>query len=168
MTDVRTEPTKAPPPEAAQASGEDGTRPSPGSDPGAVRVGPQGADDSRSLSTADIAGARDDPQRPNESDVGAKPTEDAESRVPLFDERHAQQLRGRWDGIQAGFVDEPRQAVENADALVAEVMQQLATTFASERQSLERQWTQGDDVSTEALRLALRRYRSFFGRLLSL
>jgi hypothetical protein len=66
-----------------------------------------------------------------------------------------------------GFVDEPRQAVEKADALVAGAMKRLAEVFAAERERLEKQWDRGDSVSTEELRLALRRYRAFFGRLLS-
>jgi hypothetical protein len=68
--------------------------------------------------------------------------------------------------VQTHFVDGPREAVQDADALVAELMQHLATTFAEERASLERQWTEGQDVSTEDLRVALKRYRSFFDRLL--
>jgi hypothetical protein len=66
-----------------------------------------------------------------------------------------------------GFVDEPRRAVEQADALVADLMQRLASVFSDERKSLEGQWDRGDDVSTEDLRVALQRYRSFFDRLLS-
>jgi len=58
--------------------------------------------------------------------------------------------------------------VERADSLVAEVMQELARTFAEERQKLEAQWGRGDNVSTEDLRVALQRYRSFFSRLLSI
>jgi hypothetical protein len=81
------------------------------------------------------------------------------------DECHA--LWKRWDDIQAGFVDEPRKAVQDADSLVAETMQQLANTFARERGNLEQQWGRGDNVSTEDLRIAFRRYRSFFKRLLS-
>jgi hypothetical protein len=64
-------------------------------------------------------------------------------------------------------VDEPRHAVEQADSLVAEMMQHLAQLFADERSKLEAQWTRGEDVSTEDLRVALQRYRSFFDRLLS-
>lgn len=79
----------------------------------------------------------------------------------------ADALQARWDAIQTAFVDEPRQVVEQADGLVAEVMRQLAETFARERTSLERQWDRGGDVSTEDLRLTLQRYRSFFQRLLS-
>ena len=73
----------------------------------------------------------------------------------------------RWKDIQAEFVDEPRKAVQDADALVAELMQRLAQMFASEREQLESRWGGGDDVSTEDLRHGLRRYRSFFERLLA-
>ena len=90
-----------------------------------------------------------------------------EQAAPLFSSEEAKELRARWDAIQGAFVDEPRQAVEQADSLVAGAMKRLAEMFADERAKLEGQWDRGDDVSTEDLRLALRRYRSFFGRLLS-
>jgi hypothetical protein len=77
------------------------------------------------------------------------------------------EFQGRWESIQVTFVDDPRDAVENADALVAELMQQLADGFARERERLEGQWSRGEDVSTEDLRVVLQRYRSFFRRLLS-
>jgi hypothetical protein len=77
------------------------------------------------------------------------------------------ELRSRWDAIQVGFVDEPRRAVELADNLVAGTMKRLAEIFTDERSKLEGQWDQGENVSTEDLRLALRHYRSFFSRLLS-
>lgn len=89
-------------------------------------------------------------------------------RAPLFTGNEAESFRGRWSDIQAGFVDEPRHAVEQADELVAEVMQRLAQAFAEERQSLEQHWDRGADINTEELRQALQRYRSFFGRLLAL
>jgi hypothetical protein len=76
-------------------------------------------------------------------------------------------FQSRWEEIQVRFVDEPRGAVEDADALVATVMQRLAESFAQERERLEAQWGRGEDISTEDLRLALQRYRSFFQRLLS-
>jgi hypothetical protein len=90
-----------------------------------------------------------------------------ESAAPLFSPDEAKDFRARWDAIQASFVDEPRQVVEQADSLVAVTMKRLAEMFAAERTRLEGQWDRGDNVSTEDLRLALRRYRSFFGRLLS-
>lgn len=85
---------------------------------------------------------------------------------PLFPPDEANNLRSRWDSVQGRFVDEPRQAVEDADRLIASTMKRLAEIFADERQKLEHQWDRGDDVSTEDLRLGLRRYRSFFTRLL--
>jgi hypothetical protein len=91
----------------------------------------------------------------------------ADAPATLFPEKDANDFRTRWTDIQTGFVDEPRRAVEQADALVAEVIKRLANSFAEERSKLEGQWGRGDDVSTEDLRVALRRYRSFFDRLLS-
>jgi hypothetical protein len=86
---------------------------------------------------------------------------------PLFPASEASTFRTRWTEVQTGFVDEPKHAVEQADGLVAEMMKQLAEVFADERSKLEEQWSRGDDISTEDLRQALRRYRSFFDRLLS-
>jgi hypothetical protein len=77
-------------------------------------------------------------------------------------------FRSRWTEVQTGFVDEPRQAVERADELVAEAIKRLAESFSEERGRLESQWARGGDVSTEDLRLSLQRYRSFFERLLHL
>lgn len=89
-------------------------------------------------------------------------------RSPLFNSEQAESLRTRWDRIQAEFVDEPRSAVEKADVLVGDVMQRLSDGFRDERSRLEREWDRGDGVSTEDLRVALKRYRSFFDRLLSI
>jgi hypothetical protein len=85
----------------------------------------------------------------------------------LLEDDEVQSIRAQWKDIQADFVDEPRAAVQNADALVAELMQRLAQMFAGEREELESRWAGGDDVSTEDLRHGLRRYRSFFERLLA-
>ena len=85
----------------------------------------------------------------------------------MFVPGEAQELRTKWEKIQTGFVDEPRKAVQDADALVAAATKRLAEIFAEERAQMERDWDRGDDVSTEDLRIALRRYRSFFDRLLS-
>src|SRR5437762_3473613 len=87
--------------------------------------------------------------------------------TPLFPETEAANFRNRWTEIQAAFVDEPRRAVEQGDALVADVIKRLASSFADERSKLEGQWGRGDNVSTEDLRVALQRYRAFFDRLLS-
>jgi len=87
--------------------------------------------------------------------------------TPLLSDTEMTDLRSKWTDIQAGFVDEPRRSVEQADQLVAAAIQRLAEGFARERSSLETQWEKGSNVSTEDLRLALQRYRSFFGRLLN-
>jgi len=92
---------------------------------------------------------------------------DPKGHPALFRPNDAEQFRSRWSDVQTGFVDEPRQAVEHADELVADTIKRLAEVFAEERSQLESQWSRGEDVSTEDLRLALRRYRSFFDRLLS-
>jgi hypothetical protein len=96
----------------------------------------------------------------------AQPSE-TDAQEALFSQDESKALYAKWDAVQVGFVDEPRQAVERADALVAGAMKRLAEIFAEERARLEGQWDRGDSVSTEELRLALRRYRAFFGRLLS-
>jgi hypothetical protein len=92
---------------------------------------------------------------------------DEDGYEPLFPADQAGRFTERWQEIQATFVDEPRQSVEDADTLVADLMQRLAGSFANERERLEAQWDKGDDVSTEDLRVALTRYRSFFERLLA-
>jgi hypothetical protein len=113
------------------------------------------------LSTADLAGvARGD----------ARPAADPQlsNAAPLFPEDVGNDFRSRWDRIQTGFVDEPRQAVQQADELVAQAIKRLAESFAQERNRLEQQWDRGDQVNTEDLRIALQTYRSFFQRLLAI
>jgi hypothetical protein len=92
---------------------------------------------------------------------------DGQPYAQLLEDHEMQSILGQWKDIQAAFVDEPRKAVQDADALVSELMQRLAQKFASEREQLESQWAGGDDVSTEDLRRGLRQYRSFFERLLA-
>jgi hypothetical protein len=106
---------------------------------------------------ADAPIARDDPGRDSEN---------RERLEPLFDSGREQELRDRWHALQASFVDEPRDTVSQADSLVAELLRDLAESFDSARSKLEQQWSSGEDVSTEELRLTLQRYRSFFERLL--
>jgi len=87
---------------------------------------------------------------------------------PLLPGDLVQEMRARWDDVQTGFVDEPRAAVQQADELVARAMKHIAESFANERKNLEQQWDRGDQVNTEDLRQALRKYRAFFQRLLSI
>jgi hypothetical protein len=121
-------------------------------------------------------------QSPNQSDrpgpvLAERPAPPAKSTpaagnasVPaqLFPNNELEGLRNRWSEVQTAFVDEPRTAVQQADGLVAAAMKRLAEVFAEERSKLEQQWDRGDNVSTEDLRIALQRYRSFFQRLLSI
>jgi hypothetical protein len=88
--------------------------------------------------------------------------------TPLFPDTDAADFRRGWTDVQASFVDEPRRAVQQADQLVAGVMNRLTETFSRERASLEQQWDRGVDVTTEDLRIVMQRYRSFFDRLLSI
>jgi hypothetical protein len=118
------------------------------------------------LSTADIASSGSTPQS-GETMTETRSAESESDSAPLFPQDRLDQYKQRWTQIQASFVDDPRGAAEQADNLVATVIKDLAGVFADERQTLEGQWTRGEDVSTEDLRVALTRYRSFFDRLLS-
>ena len=112
--------------------------------------------------TADIARQMDrNPNNPAQPDVGA-------ANAPLLSQDLSNRLASEWSSVQASFVDEPRRAVQRADELVATAIKNLADTFAHERSRLESQWDKDGDVSTEELRVALTRYRSFFHRLLSM
>jgi hypothetical protein len=127
-------------------------------------------EDERHLSTADIAGG-------NTEDADAAIERDSDARTtaatadpasePLFDEGDLDRYRSRWTDVQGRFVDEPQASVKQADELVAELMQTLASQFSESRNRLEQQWSSNEDVSTEDLRQALMRYRSFFERLLT-
>ncbi len=126
--------------------------------------------DKQAVSTADLAKAGVRQTQVNPVAGLAEPGKQAQvpdAQVSLLPSNELDQFRGCWQSIQTGFVDEPKKSVQDADALVASLMKRLAETFADERSKLEDQWNQGDNVSTEDLRLALRRYRSFFDRLLS-
>lgn len=133
--------------------------------------------DAPSLSTADLVTTAPTPTASREVQAAPKlPARDTdadampggEPLAPLFLPKEANDFRAAWDAVQIGFVDDPKQAVRKADELVAQVMRTLAETFSNERAKLESQVDQTDDGSTENLRVALRRYRSFFQRLLSL
>ncbi|MER7760653.1 hypothetical protein [Streptomyces sp. NPDC097619] len=93
-------------------------------------------------------------------------TSDGPDREPLIPAADSTDFRERWTRIQVGFVDDPQEAVRDADALVAETMRHLTESFEERRKSLEKQWQGGGEAATEDLRLSLQRYRSFFGRLL--
>lgn len=108
---------------------------------------------------------QDEPGDPALADGGPAVRAQDEPLAPLFLPQMAHNFRSQWDEVQIGFVDDPTQAVRKADELVAQVMKNLAQTFAEERANVE---SEMDRADTEHLRVALRRYRSFFQRLLSL
>jgi hypothetical protein len=91
-----------------------------------------------------------------------------EVNASLFDETEADDLRKQWERVQTNFVDEPRKAVEEADGLVTRTIERIADGFSRQRGELEGQWKRGQQISTEDLRVAMQRYRSFFSRLLSI
>jgi hypothetical protein len=133
----------------------------------------------KALTTADLAGAgpvpetKGGPGPPARREYVEEPLVKGPSggpvaeAAPLFATEETERFRSDWSSIQIGFVDEPRKSVEKADQLVARVVQRLAESFSQERSGLEGQWDKGENVSTEELRVALQRYRSFFDRLLS-
>ena len=85
----------------------------------------------------------------------------------LFAGDDVSDLRARWAGVQAAFVDDPKECVQKADHLVSDLVEQLTAGFAQARSRLEEQWSRGQEASTEDLRMALMHYREFFDRLLA-
>jgi hypothetical protein len=124
------------------------------------------ADDGARLTAGPAASRHADRSTPDAAGQGSVAA-DAGPRASLLADGELQSITARWKDIQAEFVDEPSKAVQEADALVAELMQRLAAMFAAERAELEERWAGGHQVNTEDLRLGLRRYRSFFERLLA-
>jgi hypothetical protein len=131
----------------------------------------------REVTTAELAQAgdpnverraADDARRFQRPAPAPEEAQKVETMDALFPQEELNQLRSRWKDLQTEFVDEPRRSVQEADALVASTIQRLAASFAEARAKLEGQWARGGDVSTEDLRVALRRYRSFFDRLLAI
>jgi hypothetical protein len=140
---------------------------------GSTQGGSMRDEDQRIPTTADVSSRGEKPTADQSGEPAKAETREGQEARPadmaaLFSREGAEDFRSRWSQIQTGFVDEPRRAVEQADALVAEVIKRLAENFADERSKLEAQWGRGGDVNTEDLRVALQRYRSFFDRLLSM
>ena len=107
-------------------------------------------------------GAADVSQDAAPGDTPASPRE-----VPLLDAAQSEGFLARWSEVQARFVDDPQAAVREADGLVTELTQALASSFAAHREGLESSWRTGGEPGTEELRLALQQYRSLFQRLLA-
>lgn len=125
--------------------------------------------ESEQLTTADLADTATGRDR-QEFDKPENPQLSAAEQpsATLLSRDSSEDMRSRWETIQAGFVDDPRTSVQEADELVVMAIKKLAESFADERAKLEQEWSKGNDVSTENLRQALRRYRAFFHRLLAI
>ncbi|QIY63004.1 MULTISPECIES: hypothetical protein [unclassified Streptomyces] len=168
--DRATEDTSGPPPDAPMFPGESTATPSDAPEreddagfDGTGREGTGRADTGRE----GARGAEDTGRAGSGRDTGgSRDAQDADDTPQLLSPQDEEAFRARWQEAQSQFVDDPRDAVHTADALVADVMQRLAATFADHKQELEGQWNRGEQADTENLRLALRHYRSFFNRLL--
>ena len=137
------------------------------SNPESDRIEPTANDLARDSAATNTARPPVDREVPTNRYDG-KPADAPTERAALFEPTVLNDFNARWSEIQTGFVDEPRSAVQRADALVSDVIKRIADSFSGERSQLEQQWDRGDNVSTEDLRVALQRYRSFFSRLLTL
>jgi hypothetical protein len=112
-------------------------------------------------------GAEPSGEAPAVSAEHSSVTRESSTAEVLFADDELADLRGRWAGVQAAFVDDPKDCVQKADVLVSDLVEQLTTGFADARSRLEDQWARGEEASTEDLRVALMHYREFFERLLA-
>jgi hypothetical protein len=117
--------------------------------------------------TGQTESATDNTQSSAVAADAARSKVESDSDISLFADDELAGLRARWDNVQASFVDDPRDCVQKADGLVLDVVGQLTTGFTEARSRLEEQWGRGEEASTEDLRVALKRYREFFERLLA-
>ena len=124
--------------------------------------------DRRERDDARVDDARQREAEPAVREKRSEPQAADRGKARLFEADRSSELQRRWTDVQARFVDDPHEAVKSADALVDEVIRDLSALFSDERSKLEAQWGKNDEVSTEDLRVALQRYRSFFERLLTI
>jgi hypothetical protein len=118
-----------------------------------------------------VSGQPVEHREPTENRPAEKRTsvnDNREDLVPLFEHDATENFQKRWLEIQSKFVDDPSDSVKQADQLVSDVIQDITRNFADRRGTLEKQWNGGEEASTEDLRIALKQYRSFFDRLLTL
>ncbi|OBJ12350.1 hypothetical protein [Mycobacterium colombiense] len=144
----------------------------------AVAEAPQASDRTESFAPAEPSAPADAPspavdEESNRSQVASAgrstggTADESSTEQMLFADADLADLRARWAGVQAAFVDDPKDCVQKADALVSDLVDQLTKGFAGARARLEEQWARGEQASTEDLRLALMHYREFFERLLA-
>ncbi|TCJ99935.1 hypothetical protein [Nocardia alba] len=126
-----------------------------------ARAGHQRHSSADETDTVDAADPEHEPVVQQQSPA----TDTDDDVVPLFDEKSLEQLRDRWRDLQGAFVDDPHDAVREADELVTELIHELTTTYAARKGIIADRWSESPD--TESLRRALRSYRSFFNQLLT-
>jgi hypothetical protein len=155
---------------AANSSADEAPAPrhesSEGMEPSTARTDPS-ADSPREENEPLTTGDEPPTARSEPSQMETEPSSEPSTERSLLADNDLSGLRSRWDDVQAAFVDNPKECVQKADTLVAEVVEQLTTGFSEARSQLEAQWARGEKASTEDLRVALKRYRDFFQRLLS-
>lgn len=137
-----------------------------GMEPSTAQTDPS-ADSPREENEPLTTGDEPSAARTEPSQMETGPSSEPSTERSLLADNDLSGLRSRWDDVQAAFVDNPKECVQRADTLVAEVVEQLTTGFSEARSRLEAQWARGESASTEDLRVALKRYRDFFQRLLS-
>jgi hypothetical protein len=107
--------------------------------------------------------APDERDRPPAAVVPGGPRSDMDELFELFSISAVEGYRKRWDALQAGFVDDPPAAAQQAESLVSELMQRMTDRHATLRKGLGD--GAGEVPDTESMRLTLRRYRAFFNSL---
>jgi hypothetical protein len=155
---------------AANSSADEAPAPrhesSEGMEPSTARTDPS-ADSPREENEPLTTGDEPPTARSEPSQMETEPSSEPSTERSLLADNDLSGLRSRWDDVQTAFVDNPKECVQKADTLVAEVVEQLTTGLSEARSRLEAQWARGEKASTEDLRVALKRYRDFFQRLLS-
>jgi hypothetical protein len=133
-----------------------------------VSEAPRTEDETTPAPAVETTAAEPEPDSVGEThEAEPSATHEPSADETLFAGDDLAELRARWAGVQAAFVDDPKDCVQKADVLVSDLVEQLTTGFTQARSRLEEQWSRGEDASTEDLRLALMHYREFFERLLA-
>jgi hypothetical protein len=143
------------------------TEPEPAGPAGTEPVTPAPADEPMTAGTPGGPGSAPVSDVPEGALASGSGRAGEDTGAVLFGQDEVERFRLRWREVQADFVDDPKTAVQGADRLVEEVMGALSDLFAAHKRELEAQWHGGDHGETEELRVALRRYRSFFDQLLN-
>jgi hypothetical protein len=86
-------------------------------------------------------------------------TEPETESVELYTDSDMEEFRRRWTELLAGFVDDPRASAERADGLIGELVDRVSQRRQQLHDALDNEDDRGE---TEAMRQAIRRYRSIY------